>query len=496
MNVFERAIDRAAYRLGWIRRSRFKRAYSAALANRLVSGWVTSPLSADADLRTSLRTMRARSRELEQNNDYARKFIRMVERNVVGPHGIRLQNKAANTDGSPDALANDKIEAAWRRFNRRGIITADGQLSGIDAQRLFIGSVARDGEILVRLLTGFDNEFRFALQFLEPDHLDEDFNHEFGDGSSIRMGVEFDRWRRPVAYHLLTQHPGDYTYTHQGHRYDRIPANEIIHGFLITRAGQSRGVPWMHSAMTRLNQLGGYEEAELVAARIGACKMGAIITGDGSYTGDAEQNDGSMLEDAEPGVFRILPKDSKLETFEPEHPTTAFPFFMKIMLRGISSGLDVAYNSLASDLEGVNYSSIRSGVLEERDAWRILQTWMAESFLQRVYDAWLPMAMLTQEVTLPNSKIEKFSKPEWQPRGWDWVDPSRDQDANVAAIAAGLKTRSQILAEHGRDVEEVFRGLAEEEKLAASLGLKLSSIVTGNPEKPAKKKETDSDEDD
>lgn len=470
-----RLFDRVAYRLGMVRRSRYHRAYAAAAANRLVAGWITSPLSADADLRTSLRALRARSRELEQNNDYARKFLRMVERNVVGPHGIRLQNKAKQPDGSYDKSANDKIEEGFDRWGRRGVCTVDGQLSFVDAQRLFIGSVARDGEAIVRIVRGFDNPFRIALQFIEADHLDEEYNREFPNGSCVRMGVEFDRWRRPVAYHLFTTHPGDYTYAHAGQQYDRVPAAEIIHGFLVHRPGQSRGVPWMHSAMTRLNQLGGYEEAELVAARVAACKMGAVFTEDGSYTGDDEDASGQMLEDAEPGVFRVFPKGTKLETFDPEHPTTAFPFFMKVMLRGIASGLDVAYNSLASDLEGVNYSSIRSGVLEERDAWRVLQNWMAEAFCSRIYEPWLDMALLTQQVALPASKREKFAQPVWQPRGWDWVDPAKDQEANVAAVGAGLKTRAQILAEHGRDLEEVFAGLAEEQKLAKKYDLQLTT---------------------
>ncbi|MCK7513853.1 MAG: ATP-dependent Clp protease proteolytic subunit [Desulfobacterales bacterium] len=57
--------------------------------------------------------------------------------------------------------------------------------------------------------------------------------------------------------------------------YARIPAEQILHTFITERINQPRGVPWMHSAMTRLNNLGAYEEAEIVAARIGAAKMEA-----------------------------------------------------------------------------------------------------------------------------------------------------------------------------------------------------------------------------
>jgi hypothetical protein len=53
-------------------------------------------------------------------------------------------------------------------------------------QRLFIKTVAR-GECLIRMIKGFDNPYRFALQFIEPDQLDEKFNDS---RRLIVMGVE------------------------------------------------------------------------------------------------------------------------------------------------------------------------------------------------------------------------------------------------------------------------------------------------------------------
>ncbi|MBT6104614.1 MAG: phage portal protein [Verrucomicrobia bacterium] len=40
---------------------------------------------------------------------------------------------------------------------------------------------------------------------------------------------------------------------------ERIPASEIIHPFITDRIAQTRGTPWMVSAMTRLQMLGAYE---------------------------------------------------------------------------------------------------------------------------------------------------------------------------------------------------------------------------------------------
>ncbi|MCI0539082.1 MAG: phage portal protein [Verrucomicrobiales bacterium] len=71
-----------------------------------------------------------------------------------------------------------------------------------------------------------------------------------------------------------------------------------------------------------------------------------------------------------PGQFETRPVGFEFQTFDPQHPTQAFPFFVKTFLRGIASGLGVSYNTLANELEGVNFSSIRAGVSDEREEIR------------------------------------------------------------------------------------------------------------------------------
>ena len=61
------------------------------------------------------------------------------------------------------------------------------RLSWVDIQRLVIESVARDGEVLVVKVRNFDNPFGFAVQIIEADHLDEDFNLTLANGNRIIM---------------------------------------------------------------------------------------------------------------------------------------------------------------------------------------------------------------------------------------------------------------------------------------------------------------------
>lgn len=124
-------------------------------------------------------------------------------------------------------------------------------------------------------MRGYNNPYGFALQFIEADHLDETFNREIRNDGRIEMSVEMDRFRKPTAYHLLVKAPNG-GYLQPGNERIRVPASEIIHGYVVNRPAQVRGIPWAVSAMSRLHMLGAYEESELVAARVASAKMGFL----------------------------------------------------------------------------------------------------------------------------------------------------------------------------------------------------------------------------
>ncbi|RME21112.1 MAG: phage portal protein, partial [Candidatus Zixiibacteriota bacterium] len=452
---------------------RNRSAYAGAGTGRLYSSWTTTNQSADAELYSDLKTLRARSRELERNNDYARKFLKIVGKNVVGANGVTLQMRVKNKNGEPDNVANSIIEQGWKEWCAKGNCDVSGTLAMHDIQRLIVTHMARDGEILVRRVRSSAFPFGYALQLIEADHLDERYNDTLPNGNKIKMGIEIDPWGKPVAYHLFKNHPGDTMFAdYQYGERERIPADEILHLFLRERVSQSRGLPWMHAAMTRMNMQGGYEEAELVAARTGAAKMGFYYNSTSSqYAGD-DTEDGSPVDDeATPGSFRVLPEGWQFQPYDPTHPTTAYRDFVKAISRGIASGLDVSYESLANDRENVNYSSIRAGLLDERDTWRMLHAWMVEHFLRPVFAEWLEMALLTQAVRLPFSGYQKFNAPYFMPRGFQWVDPKAEMIANSLAISAGLDTASNIAAQRGMDIEEIYQQLAREKALREKYGI-------------------------
>lgn len=453
-----------------------KRGYDGANVGRLFSTFNPSQRSADSEIRYNLKTLRNRCRDLSRNNEYARRYLHLIKTNVVGDRGVSLQERSMNENGTLDTGANNLIEREWSRWGRIGNCTVDGRMSWIDAQSMVIESLARDGECLIRMVQYNGNPDRFALQFLEPDLIDEEKNERLEDGRKIRMGVELDRFHRPIAYHILSAHPGDIDFATPGRRTDRVPAENILHLYLPDRAEQSRGVPWMSTAISSLKMLHGYREAELVAARTAASKMGFFTSpaGDGFTPDDYEDNVIPIM-DAEAGTFHQLPVGVSFQQFDPQHPTTAFADFEKAILRGIASGLGVSYYSLANDLSQTSYSSIRQGALEDRDFYRTLQRYIIDHFVVPVFRRWLLSTMTVGVINLPISKYDKFAdSASFRPRGFQWVDPQKEISAQVTALQNGLISMQDVAGVYGRDVEETFAQIARDKQTASDFGLSLA----------------------
>ena len=71
-----------------------QRQYAAAQAGRLFADFNGSERSADSELRPVINRMRARSRDLARNNEYAKRYLSLLKTNVVGERGYTLQVKA------------------------------------------------------------------------------------------------------------------------------------------------------------------------------------------------------------------------------------------------------------------------------------------------------------------------------------------------------------------------------------------------------------------
>lgn len=469
--------------------------------NRLTGDWPTTPVPADWIVARYQRVLVARSREQAHNNDFMKAYLRLNRLNIVGPNGIVLQSKAVTRNRKPDVDARAAVESSFTDWGLRENCHVAGKLSWPAMQRACVESAARDGEYFVRMVTGRANggKYQFALQLLDPQRCPVDMDRsDLADGAFVRHGIEFNSFGRPLAYYFRddSDRHGPAMQWYEGRKYVRIPAGEILHGFVQELPDQKRGFPWMSTGLFRAKQTAAMEDAAVVNARVGAAKMGFIQFKEGADGPEWDEEEGLEL-DAEAGAFPVLPTGAEFKEWNPQYPSGEFAPFVKQMLRGFAAGGGVSYPSLSQDLEGVNFSSIRHGELDARETYKERQAWLIDELCRAVFPQWLKFALLTGNVITDTGEalgLDRFPQllPHgWQGRRWTWIDPQADSSAAESTKNNLLTSAGALIRESGKDPAQVWREVGEDiaamraagipdEFIAMSMGQKIAP----KPEKP------------
>jgi lambda family phage portal protein len=447
------------------------RRYDSAIPSMRDADWGVWLTSGSYEVLHGSRLLRARARDLERNNPHIESFIRELNNNVLGSIGIRFFSRVPNQkrSGQLNKKVNGAVQDGWKDYRRKENYEVRCKFSGLEIDKMILRRLAIDGEVLIQLVKGYSNDHRFAIKLIECDSLDIFYNSTLGPNRRVVMGIEMDDWGKPLGYYLM-DYPQTSTWSENvPMKRTFIPANELIHLYLPSRISGVRAVTWLANVLTKARTLDRYEEAVAVGNRLAAAKMGYLESQPDAqpYEGQETAPTGETIEEIVPGLVVDLPPGKTFKPFDPKGGPQTYGDFRKGILRSISSGLGVMYNTLAGDLEGISYSSARFGRDIEIEQWRGLQTFYADHLLQDIVTAWLPFGILTENVVgvLMSQKDLIVKNTRWKGRGWPYVDPAKEVQSTLNAIDGGLTTRRIELEERGLELEEVYDELAEEEEL-------------------------------
>lgn len=440
--------------------------YDAGGTGRRARGWVTSPLGPNSLLQQDAERIRDRSRHAVRNNPWAGNAIDSFVASCIGS-GIKLQSE------------EPAIQEAWRRWMNESDF--DGLLDFYGQQSLAARTMMEAGEVLAQLvITPGEGAVPLKVRLLEPDFLPfwqlRGRDPELKQGHEIKAGIEMDATGRRVAYHLYKTHPGEMVFSRSaGMETVRIPAAEIIHCFQPLRPGQLRGQPWLTRVLTKLYELESYDDSELARKSL-AAKITGFITGAGEAFPDDGNSTSSLIKDTalEPGTFMELGPEEDVKFAEASDVGGMYEVFMRTQLRAVAAGIGITYEQLTGDLTGVNYSSIRAGLLEfRRRVEQIQYQIFAYQFCRRIFNQWLFLAVNSRAIELKDyaKRRAEYEDVRWITPGFAWVDPLKDITASVMAIRAGLTTRATVVSEQGEDVEQIDREQAEDNARADAMGL-------------------------
>jgi lambda family phage portal protein len=459
-----------------------QRMYSSAIPNRFNSGFPSYNLSADAEMVTSLRNLRSRSRQLVRDAPFAKAAKRTVVNNVIGT-GIKMQAAVETTRGTVNGRVNEGIRRAFEEWSHENHCHTGGELHFHDLERQLMGQVYEAGEIFVRIWRQpfGDSTIPLGLEIVEPERIADGYAQPAGAHweNLIRMGIELDAFKRPVAYWIRDLHPGDIRLNvDRTDHFTRVPAADVIHLKVVDRWPQTRGEPWLHAVASKLADISGYSEAEIIGARGRASYMGTIESPESADVFAQRASDQTLQFALEPGTVQKLAPGEKFNMAQPSASSQGVEPFMRLMLREMAAGLGISYATLSSDYSQSNYSSSRLALLDERDIWKSLQLWFTRKFRYRIHREFLQAAVLSKsipEISVQDYALDrnKFERVFFRPRGWQWIDPTKEVAAYKDGIKGGMITLGQVIAQTagGDDIEDMLKARAEELKLAKELGL-------------------------
>lgn len=471
-------------------RAGFRTGYSAMPRGRRAYGWGQPT---DANINSLIQNggdeLRRKAREMIRNNGWAAGALSSFVANSIGT-GIVPKPMHPS-----ERIRKVQLEE-WKYFVEKS--DADGRTDFYGQQALAVRSSREAGEVLVRFRPRRKADrlrIPFQLQMLEGEHLPFEYNYSQipgYEGSRIVCGIEFNNWGQRSAYHLYDVHPGEWMTNVGGvpGTIRRVAASELIHMYQPLRPGQLRGQPWLTPIMIKLHELMKYDDAELVRKGLTTMLIGwtrsmdqqnpviPTVTAGAMPPGEVPPTSGFEYGMLEPGAILDMEEGHDMGWYTPPSVDTSYETFMKVQLRAIAAALDVTYEMLSGDLERVNYSSIRQGVLEFRRRCEQFQySVVVHQLCKPVWAYFNETLALLGKIDAGDYEAnpEPYLDVAWMPPRWDWVDPLKDSQADVLRVRAGFTTRSSVVESQGFTAEEVDNEQAADNARADSLGLAYES---------------------
>jgi len=471
--------------------------YRAGEVTRLNRTWQPESWAGDNAIAQNWDLLTSRVRDLARNDPSI-----IALRNALTDHVIAdgLRSLAAVTAGDDlHEVFNRQADELFEEWEQEADV--DGRLSWPDLQRQVFEEMLDTGDgLLLRCARAEpDRQVPLCYQVLEAEQLDTSKDRPAGAGqNAIRRGVEVDRFRRPVAYYLFDTHPAD-TYA-ASYESRRIPAARVIHLKSRGRPSETRGVS-LHRAITQpARDLDTYLGSELTAGIIGSLLTlihktanpgnGLGLYPDAETASDTTMADGSQRVRLGRGIVAQIGTDDEVEVAESKRPNRDAKEFIQLIQMLIGMGGGVSRYRLTRDYSGTTYVAGRAARLDDQAHFRPLQGYLARQIVLPVRRAWTIQAAaygLFAAVTPRRfaRELRRWVRLEILPPGVEQLDPAKETDADLAALAAGTTTYQDVWARKGRNWRRAFRQRAREKDYAEELGLVLSYDRPSMPASPA-----------
>ncbi|HCL9697061.1 TPA: phage portal protein [Escherichia coli] len=421
-------------------------------------------------IRWFLSDWRNASREAVLKNPLGSKYMNLSVDGVVGAEGVYIKPAPTIEGMTPDELQElsqrlEKHFDRWAydadRFSLDGSMTFDIFQQTVEKIRV------QDGECFIRI-HNVNNTVK--LEIIDAARLTQLNNQWLDNGNYISNGVEYNQYRKPVNYYFCIYNP--ITYTYDATAFEIIPAKEICHYFIPQQMGQERGIPDMISTSKTMEDLKNFTEAALIAKRISASATAYITNNNNNNDTDqvelvAGETDSTATysEYLEPGAVFELDKNQDIKTVSPSNGADKIGEFTSELMDQIAMGLNVTKQSLMGSTADASFSAAKLAERLQATTFRTRSNVLISRVLKPIYLEWMKCEMLNNSnLNISFSDFDDAICARYIPVKPISLDATKDIQAEIMLLDAGLKSKTQIISEMGGDPRITLEEIAKEKE--------------------------------
>lgn len=423
-----------------------------------------------------------KSRYYEKNNGLVNRLADLFEQYVAGT-GVAFFPSTSSPAWNASAA---RYWRGWQKFADLTSRASWGTLQGQIARSWFI-----DGEVFI--LKTYGESGRPRVQVIEAHRIKtpkasiDGIQRGSKTQPTIIDGVEIDANGRPAAYWVETIDVSRQS------KFDRVPADLMVHVFEPGRPGQYRGLPFVYSVLVDINDLDDLQKFEMQAAKEAASVTNVIKTKAG------EVNDEDIIKGTTTSEFTsvekiqyykermraeavVLQSGDDMQQFKSERPSVATSGYWDYLTAKICAGVGIPKElAIPSSMQG---TSMRA-VLEIAAAFFRQRSSALQDHLGQIYEWVIESGLALNDPLLIQGKPEDwFAWTARSPRSVS-VDIGYSSAARVNEFKLGMTTLEDLYAEQGQDWRERLRQKAEEiayaKQLAAEFNVERAEIMTLDP---------------
>ncbi|WP_162166223.1 phage portal protein [Campylobacter fetus] len=389
----------------------------------------TYKLAINTDPDNANKILRSQARTISVSNSLASGFFETLTSEILGEQGLILDVTSGN------ATLDKKIEKMF--FDWELDCCPYGIYDFEDIEEMAVIAFYRDGEVFARL----HKQDGLKIELIDANLIDNNYTNE---AKNIKCGIERAKDSLTPLFYYIRKSDRELL---------KIPASEMIHIKKPLIPQQYRGISKMASSIIDIEDKDRLRTSELDRATLASKITGFFIRkNDDGVDFDENGNEPATNElpiptKAEVGKMGVIDEDMDVKFVE-SHAPTNIEYYLKSTDREVARSLGVSYHTYTGDLREVNYSSIRQGTTAERRSFRRFQGFLRRKFHTPIFKAWLEAELLRGNIT-PNEYKKVAPNFTFKPQGWDYIDPTKEVNANKTAIDSGFKSITEVLREKG-----------------------------------------------